>query len=130
METARADAIVLTWDPAVRLATIRFETETRATEAHAKALVAAMTSWVGPQPAPFGLLGDGRGLKSLDAGYRATWGDFLKRHAKEASVAFFHMGPVIRVAADMFRLGTGLKLKAFAAEDDARAWLRKAGIQA
>jgi hypothetical protein len=40
------------------------------------------------------------------------------------------MGPIVRLAAEMFRIGTGLKLKAFADEASARAWLRTMGIRA
>jgi len=40
------------------------------------------------------------------------------------------MNPVVRIAAEMFRLGTGLRLKAFATEAEARAWLQEMGIPA
>jgi hypothetical protein len=92
--------------------------------------VSALGSWVGADPAPFGLLGDGHGLRSLDAEYRSLWGRFLRRQSERCFVAFFHMGPVVRIAADMFRIGTGLQMKAFADEEPARAWLREKGIDA
>jgi hypothetical protein len=43
---------------------------------------------------------------------------------------FLNMGPVIRVAAEMFRIGLGPHLKAYAGETEARSWLRKMGVEA
>jgi hypothetical protein len=40
------------------------------------------------------------------------------------------MGPLIRVAAEMFGIGMRLRLKAFADEAQARSWLREVGIAA
>ena len=40
------------------------------------------------------------------------------------------MGPVIRIVAEMFRIGTGVQLKGFSEEAGARAWLRERGIAA
>ena len=123
-------SIRMTWDADARLARIRFESDTHATGEDARALVGALGGWVGADPAPFGLLGDGRGLRGLDAEYRSLWGSFLRRQRDRCFVAFFHMGPLVRVAADMFRIGTGLQMKAFAQEESARAWLRQMGIDA
>lgn len=118
------------WDPELRLATLRFQSETHATGDDAEILVGVLTRWIGTTSGPFGLLGDGDGLAGLDAEYRSVWGGFLREHRDDARLAFFNMGPIIRIAAEMFRLGTGLQLKAFASEEDARAWLRKVGIPA
>lgn len=120
----------MTWDADARLAIIRFERETHATGRDAAVMVDAMTGWIGTEGHPFGLLGDGSNLSGLDAEYRSAWGSFFRQHREDSSTAFFNMGPIVRIAADMFRLGTGLQLKAFANEDDARAWLRQRGIRA
>ncbi|MEX0625369.1 MAG: hypothetical protein WD402_02365 [Chloroflexota bacterium] len=130
METVASGNIRLTWDAAVRLATIRFEGETHATGRDAAVMVDAMTGWIGTEGEPFGLLGDGGNLSGLDAEYRSVWGSFFRQHRGDSSTAFFNMGPVVRLAAEMFRIGTGLQLKAFANEEDARAWLRQRGIGA
>lgn len=130
MERVNRGSIEMTWDPNPRLAVLRFHRETRATGEDARVLVDAMTRWVGTDGGPFGLLGDGERLASLDAEYRSVWGGFLRLHRDEAFTAFFNMGPVIRVAAEMFRLGTGVQLKVFADEAAARAWLRQRGIAA
>jgi len=123
-------AIEMTWEEEKRLATLRFAEETRATGKDAALLVDALTRWIGGDGQPFALLGDGGKLAGVDAEYRTLWGRFFKQHRDHASIAFFNMGPLIRVAAEMFRLGTGLHVKAFADEDRARTWLRGLGIGA
>lgn len=130
MDKIRSGTIELTWDPESGLAVIRFERETRATGKDAVVLVDAMERWVGAERKSFGLLGDGSRLAGVDAEYRSVWGKFFRQHRKEAYIAFFNMGPVIRVAAEMFRIGTGVRMKAFADERGARAWLREMGIAA
>lgn len=130
METVTSGTIQMTWDPEVRLAVIRFEHKTQATGRDARVLVDALTAWIGAEGEPFGLLGDGANLAGLDAEYRSVWGAFFRQHRGDSSTAFYNMGPVIRIAAEMFRIGTGLPLKAFADETDARAWLRQRGIRA
>lgn len=130
MDKVAVGAIEMTWSPATRVATLRFTGDTLATRKEAEVLVEAMRRWVGDERRPFGLLGDGGRLSGLDAGYRATWGAFYKQHREDGHLAFFNMGPMVRVAAEMFRIGTGTKLKAFRSEEEARAWLREMGIPA
>jgi hypothetical protein len=130
METVTTGPIVLTWDADARLAIIHFEREAQATGRDAVVLVDAMTGWIGTEGKPFGLLGDGGKLSGLDAEYRSAWGSFLRHHREDSHTAFFNMNAVVRIAAEMFRIGTGLRLKAFAGEEEARAWLRENGIPA
>lgn len=130
MDRVMVRTIEMTWEPEARLAMIRFERETRATGKDAVALVDALTGWIGLDRKPFGLLGDGSGLGGVDAGYRSVWSTFFRQHREDSCIAFFNMGPIVRIAADMFRLGTGLRLKAFADEREARSWLRGLGIAA
>jgi hypothetical protein len=130
VETVTTGAIQMSWDPEARLAIIRFERETHATGRDAKVLVEALTGWIGTERQPFGLLGDGGRLSGLDPEYRSVWGSFLRQHREECRTAFFNMNAVVRIAAEMFRIGTGLRLKAFAHEAEARAWLREMGIRA
>jgi hypothetical protein len=130
VENVTIGNIHLTWDADARLATIRFAGETHATGRDATVMVDAMTAWIGTDGRPFGLLGDGGNLSGLDAEYRSVWGRFFRQHRADSSTAFFNMGPIVRIAAEMFRLGTGQQLKAFADEEDARAWLRQRGILA
>lgn len=130
MDKITSGTIEMTWDPEARLAFIRFESETRATGKDAVALTDALACWIGTDRKPFGLLGDGGRLANLDAEYRAVWGKFFRQHRDDSYIAFFNMGPMIRIAAEMFGIGTGLRLKAFADEEAARSWLRGKGIAA
>lgn len=120
--------IEMTWNPEARLAVLRFNAETHATGKDAVILVEALSGWIGTDGEPFGLLGDGTRLASVDAKYRSEWSRFLRRHRGNCRIAFFNMGPVVRIAAEMFRIGTGVQLKAFAEEAEARSWLREKGI--
>ena len=122
--------IQMTWAPDARLAALSFSAETHATGHDAEVLLQALGQWLGPDPQPFGLLGDGGKLTGVDPEYRSRWAAFLKQHRSTARIAFFNMGPLIRIAAEMFRIGTGLELKAFADEEGARRWLRDKGIGA
>jgi hypothetical protein len=122
--------ISMTWDPASRLAHITFTAPTEARGEDAQALVDALSKLTGEGGQPFGVLGDGGKLAKMDAGFRATWSRFFKAHRNDVHVAFYNQGPLIRVSADMFRIGTGVDLKSFATEREARVWLRQRGIPA
>lgn len=130
VDRVTSGAIQMDWHPEIRLATISFRQETTATGADAIILVDALAAWIGSKGEPFGLLGDGGRLSGLDAEYRSVWGKFLREHRDQAVVAFFNMNAIVRIAAEMFRIGTGLRLKAFGHEHEARAWLRENGILA
>jgi hypothetical protein len=130
MDKVTSGPIEMTWSPDSRLAVIHFERETSATGRDAAVLVDALTRWIGTDGKPFALLGDGDRLSGLDAEYRSVWGSFFGQHRQDAFIAFFNMGPIIRIAAEMFRIGARLRLKAFANEDEARGWLREMGIPA
>jgi hypothetical protein len=130
MESVTSGAIEMTWDPEPRLAVIRFARDSRASGKDAVVLVDALTGWIGTDGRPFALLGDGGRLSGLDAEYRAVWGRFFREHRDDSYLAFFNMNAFVRIAAEMFRIGTGLRLKAFGGEAEARAWLRENGIRA
>jgi hypothetical protein len=130
VERVVAGSAEMTWDPMGRLAVLSFARETTTTGPDAVILVNALSQWIGTEGKPFGLLGDGGKLRGVDAEYRSVWSRFLRQHRDDSYTAFFNMNAVIRIAAEMFRIGTGLKLRAFATEEDARAWLRGAGIGA
>jgi hypothetical protein len=130
MEKITAGSAEMTWDPDARLAVLSFVRETTTTGPDAVALVDALSRWIGSEGEPFGLLGDGGRLRGVNAEYRSVWSKFLRLHRDDSYTAFFNMSAVVRIAAEMFRIGTGLRLKAFASEAEARAWLRGSGIGA
>lgn len=130
MHKITSGSIEMTWNSESRLAFMHFESETRATGEDAVALVDALTRWIGTDRKPFGLLGDGGRLGHVDAEYRSIWRKFFQEHRDNSYIAFFNMHPIIRIAAEMFNIGTGLRLKTFADESMARSWLREMGINA
>jgi hypothetical protein len=130
LEKTTVGSIEMDWHADTRLAVLRFTREAHPSGKEAVALVEALTRWIGTDGRTFGLLGDGEKLSGVDAEYRSVWGTFFRQHRRESYIAFFNMKPVIRIAAEMFRIGTGVQLKAFADETDARSWLRQKGIPA
>ena len=130
MDKITVGSIEMTWDAEARLAFMHFESETHATGEDAVALVDTLTRWIGMDGKSFGLLGDGGSLAGIDVEYRLVWDRFFQQHREDSYIAFFNTSPLIRIAAEMFGLGTGLRLKAFAHEVEARSWLREKGIPA
>lgn len=128
LEKVTVGSAEMDWDADSRLAILRFTRETHATREEAVRLVEALTRWIGTEGRTFGLLGDGAKLSGVDAEYRSMWGAFFKQHRGESFIAFYNMSPIVRIAAEMFRIGTGVQMKAFADEMHARSWLRKRGI--
>jgi hypothetical protein len=116
--------------PALRLAVLRFAADTSLTGEHGAVLVAALETVVGDGGQPFGLLADTARIGGTDAEYRATTGVFFKDHRDRARIALYHLGPLIRVVAEMFRIAVGLQMRSFKDEAAARAWLRTQGIDA
>jgi hypothetical protein len=123
-------SLELTWHPRARLAVLRVLSETNLSGEHAQALVGALGRWIGASAAPFAVLADVKGVSGTDADYRATTARFFREHRDKAFIALFHLGPLIGMVAETFRIGIGLRLRAFPDEDAARAWLREQGIAA
>ncbi len=120
----------LQWHPAARLAVLRFTADTSLTGHHGAVLVDSLRRWVGASDEPFALLADAKGVTGTDGAYRTATGDFFGQHRRNACIALINLGPVIRVVAEMFRIGIRLQLKTFADEAAARDWLRTQGIAA
>jgi hypothetical protein len=122
------ESMEITWDAGARLAVVRYARGSNLTGRDGVVMVEALKDWIGPDPKLFGVLADAGGLGGTDAEYRTTAGDFFRQHRDVACIALFNMGPAIRILTEMFRLGTGVQLKAFADEPAARAWLRTRGL--
>jgi hypothetical protein len=123
-------AMDLQWHSAARLAVLRFTADTHLTAEHGTVLADSLQTWIGAGNAPFALLADARGVLGTDGGYRTATGKFFGQHRDAARIALVNLGPVIRVVAEMFRIGIRLHLKTFADEAAARDWLRTQGIAA
>jgi|SRR5579863_9432619 hypothetical protein len=126
----RCGSMEMTLRPESRLVVLRFLTDTTLTGEHGAVLVDAMRSVSNGHAEPFALLADCTGARATDADYRASTGEFFRGHRSRARIALFNLGPIIRVVAEMFRVGIGLQLKTFTEDDAARSWLRTQGISA
>jgi hypothetical protein len=120
----------LTWSSHERVAGVRYTAGAILTRADGDFLVATLADWIGSAGEPFAVLADAAGLSGTDAEYRAQASSFFRRHQHTAFIALTNLGPVIHVVVELFRIGTGIQLKTFANEHDARSWLRKKGIAA
>jgi hypothetical protein len=124
-----ADLMEFTVHPESRLVVLRFLADVSLTGKHGEALVDAFES-VLVDGERFGLLADAKGVRGTDADYRAVTGGFFGQHRDTARIALINLGPLIRIVAEMFRVGVGLQMKTFGDAAAARSWLRTQGIRA
>ena len=127
---ATNDSTDLRWDPESRVALVCYKPGASLIAADGVFLVEKLQDWIGASGRPFAVLADGAGLRGTSAEYRALAAGFFRQHRDAAHIALIHLGPVIHVVVEMFRIGTGVQLKSFADEVAARSWLRKKGIAA
>ncbi len=121
-------SIEVTVSAASRLVAVRFAPDTALTGAHGTTMVDALKTVVGARGDRFGLMADVRGVTGTDADYRAVTGAFFRAHRDDARIALTNLAPVVRILAEMFRVGIGLQLKTFPDEAAARSWLRTQGV--
>lgn len=130
MDQIRTGCVEIQWNPETRLCFVRYHDGPKATAEDGRNLIAAVAAWIGPQPKPFAMLVDGGKIQGGQPGYRGVLASFFKSHKQRVVFAIFDLGPILRIASEMFALGAGLNLKAFPTEAQAREWLRKEGARA
>jgi len=118
----------IAWDSRSRVAVVRYAPGASLAGPDGPFLVDALTGWIGSDGDPFGVLADAKGLLGTNAEYRAWASRFFRRHRDRAFIALINLGPVIHVAVEMFRVGTGIQSKTLADEAAARSCLRTKGI--
>lgn len=129
MERLSLGTMDLLWNPASRVATLKFGRH--ATGAQAEAAVAALRRWIGPEPKPFALLSDASEGEDESADWRSIWADFYVNHRDDGFIVGFGVSPTVQVTGALWAAGWGAKhFKTFGPEADARAWLREGGFQA
>jgi hypothetical protein len=116
--------------PEARLVEVCFAPNTSLTGPHGAAMVDALQSVMGAHGERFALFADAEGVSGTDAEYRAVTGQFFGQHRDIARIALINLGPIIRIVAEMFRVGIRLQMRTFDNELSARAWLRTQGIGA
>jgi hypothetical protein len=120
----------ISWDDAERIADVRYTAGATLTRADGDFLVDSLSGWIGSDGARFGVFADAAGLEGTDGEYRARASGFFHEHRAHAAIALVNLGPVIHVVVELFRLGTGIQLKTFPSEAEARSWLRTKGAAA
>jgi hypothetical protein len=124
MEQTRSGDVDIAWDAEARMATMRHLTAGAVGRGQdAVVLVAAFDAWVRGDERPFALLGDAGNLVRVEREWLTCWSAFFRRYLARASIAIFDVAAPIRVAGDLFRLGTGVRFGMFATETEARSWL-------
>lgn len=125
--TLKAGTMELTWDPATRVA--RLHQAGEGTGAQARAFTQALTDWIGHDGGQFALLADTSTAEEKMLDWRAEWGNFYVSHREDGVIAVFGASPAVQAAAELFAAGVGVRLRMFAAEEAALAWLREMGFQ-
>lgn len=128
--TVTSPSTEIMWDARSRVAFVRYSPGAILASTDGTFLADALTGWVGVDGESFAVLADAAGLGGTDAEYRAKASHFFRQHRDHAFIALLNLGPVIHVVVEMFRIGTGIQLKTFADEAEARSWLRAKGIAA
>jgi hypothetical protein len=118
----------ITWSSEDRVADVRYTAGATLTSQDGDFLVEALTGWIGAKGEPFAVFADAAGLRGTKPEYRATTSGFFRQHRATASIALINLGPVIHVVVELFRVGTGIQLKTFPSETEARRWLRTKGM--
>lgn len=127
LKTATLD---MTWDATTRVCVARVTPGVELDGGDGADLVGAMARFVGDAPERFAVLADGGGGHGTDRAYRATLSRYFRRRIDVAFVAFFGLSAVLRVTVEMLRIATGMHLRVFTSEAEARAWLRERGFSA
>jgi hypothetical protein len=118
----------ISWSVDQRVASVRYTADAMLTRVDGDFLVDALTSWIGAGGEPFAIFADAAGLRGTDGEYRARASTFFRQHRETAFIALVNLGPVIQIVVELFRLGTGIQLRTFESEAEARSWLRTKGI--
>ena len=128
MVKATIPSTEITWSPRERLARVRYGSGITLRGEDGDFLTDSLRGWIGSDRRPFAVFADAAGLRASDAEYRAKASSFFRAHRDVAFIAIVNVGPLVHVMIELFRVGTGVQLKTFPRESEARAWLRTKGI--
>jgi hypothetical protein len=118
------------WSPEQRVAGVCYTADATLTSKDGDFLIEALKGWIGANGESFAVLANATGLRGTDAAYRAKASGFFRQHRDTAFIALINLGPVIHIVVELFRVGTGIQLKTFASEAQARSWLQTKGFAA
>jgi hypothetical protein len=126
----KGGSTTLIWIPSSRLAVLRYDPGTTLRAVDGTFLAETLSRCLADSGKDFGVLADYTNGRATDAEYRAEARAFFQAHRETAYVAIFNASAVIRIAAELFRVATGIHLTALPDEGAARSWLRNKGIAA
>jgi hypothetical protein len=122
----REGPVELQWDPATRLAELRFVEAGRGGGVEAERLTTQLARWVDEeQGRDFRLLVDCSEMVDVDAAWRHTWGTYFQQVRDRSVVGWFNASARIRLVIIMFKKGTGVVGEAFETEAEARDYLER-----
>jgi hypothetical protein len=121
----RAGPTELRWDPATRLAELRFVEPGTGGGPEAESLTTQLGRWADEDGGHFRLLVDCSEMVDVDAAWRNIWGSFFQQERVRSTVGWFNASARIRLVIIMFRKGTGVVGEAFETEGEARAYLEQ-----
>ncbi len=130
LDQVKTASLDMTWDATTRVCVARVTPGAQLGGDDGADLVGAIERWIGENPAGFAVLADGGGGHDTDRAYRAALSRYFRRRIDIAYVAFFGLSTVLRVIVEMLRVATGMRLRVFSTEAEARAWLREQGFTA
>lgn len=128
METYSKASTTMTWNAAARMARVSFVHGSRLLEADAACIAEGFTQWIGADTEPFGILVDAKGLAGSDGGFRSRCNAFFQQHRDRVVIAVIHVGPIVAILTELFRIGSRLNLKTLSSEEAAREWFRSKGL--
>lgn len=124
VESFEVDGVRLRWLPAERLVEMDFLPPPRSPgETEARACIGAIRAWAGE--GPFRLLVDCRNIRDTQAAWRRAFADLAREPGRDVRFAWYNMSPLIRVTVSMFLRASGIPGRAFATEEEARAWVMR-----
>jgi hypothetical protein len=124
MERVEQSGVVMTWDPVERLIFLEYTRGSRPGDEDARAWTAIFDRWVGPSTAgPFRVLVDNLHAKDVTPGWRSVWADYLKGHKKRMKIACYNLDTRTRVIVLLIAKASGIDIRGFASEADARRWI-------
>ncbi len=120
----------IVWNDGTRIAAVRCTPDALLTGPDAQHLKDTMKASVGVTAQPYALLVDTSGIRGTTAEYRSISAAFYREQGAALIIALFNLNPIVRILAEIFRVGIGLDIKTFKDEVHARAWLRQRGFAA
>jgi hypothetical protein len=126
MMRAIARGIDVECDPGSGVVSLRAHTDARFDEANTRALLAQLDTLL-DERGYLRILTDARHASRITLMFSLLWADFLKERRARVALAGFNLPPGIADIADNVARVSGARMRMFAQETEARAWLIRQG---